>query len=194
MRAFVGIELEPVWREALSEACSHIRETDEVWRADKWVEPQNLHLTLKFLGEISPESALTFAKDLSLLAASSDPFLIDADRYVWPVPSPRRTSMLWCTFNDSEGECRELAAAIERLATTYGIAPEKRPFSPHATLARARRPHPFTQSDAAAKVAESYLLREGVASMSVRNATLFRSTLTRTGPRYERLAIARLGE
>ena len=56
MRLFVGIPLPEATRRALTDGCDAIRADDSAWRTEKWVAPENLHITLAFLGRLPAES------------------------------------------------------------------------------------------------------------------------------------------
>jgi 2'-5' RNA ligase len=93
--------------------------------------------------------------------------------------------MLWAAYGDTDGLCAALASAAAHAATGFGTTPEDRAFVAHATLARSRSARPLQDVALRALAAA----QEGVPTfVSVRSATLFSSTLTRTGPRYEPLS------
>jgi 2'-5' RNA ligase len=93
--------------------------------------------------------------------------------------------MLWASVIDATGRCEELAQAVTTIAAECGVTLADKPFAPHVTLVRARRPRRMSAEVTAVISAEA--LGDGV-SMSVPSATLYSSTLTPVGPVYERLA------
>jgi len=185
MRAFVGIPLDERWRAALAAACEHVRESDPEWQAASWVAPHNMHITLKFLGDITDSTAQGLAEDLDSLA-EMECFELPLGRAVYAVPSLARAKMLWATLQDPESRAADLALSVDDIAAAYGIPREQRDFRPHVTLARAKRPRRIADPLAAEEVARAILGRED--AMSVVNAKLYRSNLTPRGPIYEELA------
>jgi len=189
MRAFLGVALDRRWCDALAAAREAVRDSDGRWRDAKWVAPENLHLTLKFLGEMPDQSVRDLAVDLEELEALAT-FLLPLDRIVHPVPSRRRATMLWTTLLDPEGAGERLARSIDAIASRRGIAPDPRDFKPHITLCRARHPLPAPSFEPAEETARAVLGSQR--SVSVSRVTLYRSTLTSDGPIYEMLSTARL--
>lgn len=183
-RCFVGLELPAGWREVLRAAGETVRSADPGWARAKWVAAENLHITLKFLGNVPDD-------DLDALSA-----LIGAvvERHASPtltlgrleaVPGPRRASMIWATFAEPVQSLAVVAADVDMAAQGFGVAPETRRFAAHATLARARRPHAIAP---VALESGNDLLRAVTGTMSVPHVTLFASTLTPTGPVYRTLS------
>lgn len=97
------------------------------------------------------------------------------------VPSEQRSRMLWATLADADGRCAALAASVQRAASEFGISRDERPFLPHVTLCRARRPRPV---DGGAVEAATVELTVALETMSVGAVTLFTSRLTPRGPVY----------
>lgn len=185
LRCFVALELEPHIVAALLEAGSALRATDSSWRDEKWAAEQNLHITLTFMGTLAEERIEALANTLGAAVAEQTAFRMRLAS-VRPLPSIRRCSMAWATFDDAENRaCETLASRVEAVAAQFDAAPDDHQFSPHVTLVRARRPH---RLDPNAIASANEALTCTTPSMSVPSATLFASTLTRQGPIYERLA------
>jgi len=180
-RSFVAIELADEVRDVLTDVRASILDEDPTWRGEKWVAPENLHLTLKFLGNLEEAPLARMRSEIGLALADAEPCAISfAD--LKAVPSARRSSMIWARFSDLDGGCARLAERVEQATIAAGAEPARRPFALHVTLVRARRPRhldPTALTHASTKAA----CRSGL--MSVPRATLFASTLTRTGPIYE---------
>jgi len=185
MRAFVGIPIGSGWRSALTAARDVIREADPSWRRANWVAPENLHVTVKFLGELPDESAASLAEDLAALSATR-PFDLPLERAVYAVPSLSRATMLWATLLDPDAQAADFARAVDDIAMRYGVTPDSRDFRPHVTLARSKRPRrPRGLGEAEHAARELLGTRDTV---SVGEVRLFRSTLTPHGPIYDVLA------
>lgn len=184
-RSFVALELDRHVASELVNAVAELQSLAPAWRDEKWVAEENLHVTLKFLGDVE-------LHDLDDLQTALGSMFTDVRPFALPliglqaVPSHGRRSMIWAAFGDPDDRCAEIAASVDRLATRIGVNSETRPFVPHVTLARARRPKRLS-AEALSSV-NAHLETRSV-SMSVLSATLFASTLTRSGPVYERLAI-----
>ena len=187
VRAFLGISLAPHVRTLLSGCADAIRDAAPEWRGEKWVPAENLHVTLQFLGMV-PETATEDV--LAAVYAVCDktgefPFSVSA---VEAVPRPRSTSMLWARSSDDPTEMTELAHRIASGLAPLGYERERRPFTPHITLVRARQPKPmgFEPLDVASRCL--YTAGERDKRMSVRGITVYSSTLTPHGAHYEEIA------
>lgn len=190
MRIFIGIDLEPAWREALTAGCDLIREAGGGWDRDKWVPAENLHMTLKFMGDVPREVTGHLGPDLASALEGVSAFELPLLQTVHPVPERRKATMLWTTFRDPDGATEALVSRIEDVAADYGVVPESRHFNAHITLVRTRSPRAFTaqaEADSAIRAALG-----GLDSMSVGEVTVFSSTIAKSRPYYERLASIRL--
>lgn len=194
MRTFLGIDLPPAWRDVLAGCAQSVREGAPGWQDARWVPRDNLHVTLKFLGDLAEASIEPLIEELHVTLSALHPFEIVLAKPVTGVPSGRRARMLWTTFDDPTGECERLAAVVDEVATGFGAPAEQRPFRAHITLARTRTPKRFTPPPGL----EECLVDEvhgGVhRSMSVGAVTLYSSTLSREGAVYDRLAEITLSE
>ena len=100
------------------------------------VRAQNLHVTLKFYGDIDEAQAAELAKGCDEIAARTSPFK-------WTIsgtgafPTIARPSVIWAGARDAE-PLVQLANAVEHLSEQLGFARERRPFHPHVTVARIR--------------------------------------------------------
>ncbi|MDI6893228.1 MAG: RNA 2',3'-cyclic phosphodiesterase [Bacillota bacterium] len=184
MRLFVAVELPPSLRRALGELVRHLAES----RADvKWVEEENFHLTLKFLGEVDPARLAELAEALARAAGEMKPFTFEAAG-TGAFPSPGRARVVWVGVGRGAGELGRLAAAVDSQLADLGFAPESRPFSPHLTVGRVRSPRGATDLARALEQA-SFPARE----VAVEEIVLFQSALGRSGPVYTPLGRHRLG-
>lgn len=180
VRAFIAIELPDDARHTLVHACAALKSEDHRWRGEKWVEPENLHITLKFLGNLELEALMGVSDVLAEECSAIREFDLTLAR-VHAVPGIRSARMLWAEFLDTDGECGLLSAAAERAAMCAGVPADERPFRPHATLVRARKPRPVA---ADALAAADSAIASGHTVVSVPAATVFTSELTRQGPIY----------
>jgi 2'-5' RNA ligase len=130
VRLFVALEIPPEIREKLAEL---IRELRAIAPHEKWVRAENLHVTLKFIGEVAPEKATAIRQALAL-ARSDAPVRLDF-RGLGFFPDEKHPRVFWAGMETSPN-LKGLAADIEAAVEKLGVLREKRPFSPHLTLAR----------------------------------------------------------
>ncbi len=187
VRAFLGIGLAPQVRTTLGSCGAALRETSREWRGEKWVPEENLHVTLKFLGTVAPDSLDEIVDVLRVVCEESAEYELSIGD-VQAIPGLRAASMLWATLSEGESRTAELAASIDQALTTLDAPPQSRPFTAHITLARAHRPKavPFDALDACNRALFGADARDK--RMSVRGITLYSSTLTPRGALYEELA------
>ena len=189
MRAFVALEMSAAVRKALAELISALRRHKA---PVKWVEPGNIHLTLKFLGTVPDDSAATLAGIIRRCVEGVRPFELEA-MGVGAFPSLRRPRVLFVEARDDAGAQaggRELARRLNREMTRAGVPREDRPFRYHITLGRARRPGPM--DDVAGKLEKMRDHRFG--AMRVDRVVLMQSRLTPEGPVYTPLEYVELAE
>lgn len=133
MRLFVALEIPPEVREKLA---ALIRELRAIAPKEKWVRAENLHATLKFIGEVPPEKLDPIRKALAAVQSDS-PVKLDF-RGLGFFPNEKHPRVFWASIEASPN-LKKLAADIELATERLGIAREQRPFSPHLTLARFER-------------------------------------------------------
>jgi RNA 2',3'-cyclic 3'-phosphodiesterase len=184
IRSFVAIELDPRVQATLNRAHQAVDQYAPAWAGEKWVAQENLHITLAFLGDLDGVTLSELNARLSVTLQGRSAFPLELEGVAAMPPTGRHT-MLWATFADPSGFCSELAAAVADAASECGITLAEKPFTPHVTLVRARRPRRMAPEVIRAI---SAALTANPISMSVASATLVSSTLTPHGPIYERLA------
>lgn len=146
-----------------------------------WVPPPNLHVTLKFLGEIPADAAYAVRDQLGqrLTGRSSWPLEVGQ---VGVFPDEQQPRVLWLGLHD-EGQMAALAADVEAWMDDLGFAREKRTFHPHVTLGRIKEGVvPFWQPS----VYESSGPDAGPCSPT--EVVLYRSVLQRQGAEYHALS------
>ncbi len=141
MRAFVAVELDEPVREAVGRAIERLR-----GGPTKWVARKNLHLTLKFLGEV-PDETLPDAIDiLRRCTEGLGPFDLIA-RGVGAFPNLKRPRVVFVEAEDRPPTAHELARRLNREMTRAGVPKEDRGFKGHVTLGRIRVPKPVPGLD-----------------------------------------------
>jgi 2'-5' RNA ligase len=104
-----------------------------------WVAPGNLHLTLKFLGTVPETRIDAIVAALTQSGLDLRPFEAQI-RGLGAFPSGTRPRVIWAGVTDGATEMVELARRVDAALAELGFAREERPFSPHVTLGRVRRP------------------------------------------------------
>jgi 2'-5' RNA ligase len=134
MRLFVALEIPSTVRDNLAELLKSLRAISPQTR---WVRLENLHVTLKFIGEV-PETRLATIRSALAQARSDQPVRLDF-RGLGFFPNEKHPRVFWVGIEASPN-LKTLAASIEEATKTFGIPREQRPFSPHLTLARFEPP------------------------------------------------------
>jgi 2'-5' RNA ligase len=176
IRSFVAVSISEEIRKLAEAFMESLR--GEV-RGVKWVRPENLHLTLKFLGAVPEAQLPDLRAPLEKAAGRHRPFSLGfGGAGVFP---PRgRPRVVWIDLAAGAGEMAALQADVEAGLEPLGFPPEKRPFSPHLTIGRAREPgDPGALTGALAAAGEM-----SWGECVVDRVHLMRSDLFPTGPRY----------
>jgi len=183
IRSFVAVELDPSVRRALGECIARL-EAEEGGELVRWVSPQSIHLTLRFLGDIDAEQVPALSRALDRVVASRARFDL-ALGDLGCFPNPQRARVFWVGVQDSRGRLRALVESLEDALARLGFERETRPYKAHLTLGRVRRN--ASRSQVAALASESVLdLTRGLA-LPVRGVSLIQSDLTPSGAIYSRL-------
>lgn len=188
MRAFIAIELSKEIKDFLS----RIQEKLKLSGCDvKWVSPKNIHLTLKFLGEINEEQLAKINQIVSEAAVLQPGFdLRLASIGSFPkISSPR---VIWVGIGQGKEETKKIAAYLEEKISLIGIPAEEKEFSSHITIGRVRSPSGRQNLIQGLREIESEFEGQEKPQLKVTKITLFKSTLTPQGPVYEALKEANL--
>jgi len=183
LRLFVAVDLPGQVREALARLQGGLRSHD---LSDlRWVRPQGVHLTLKFLGETPAGrvAAITEALAGAIRGRRRSRLALGA---LGTFGGRRRPRVLWLDITGDIERLQELQAAVEEALVEVGFPPEERDFSPHLTLARVPQPGRPGTAERIAQALESVVPPRS--EFDVREVVLMRSTLQPGGAVYERLA------
>lgn len=138
-RIFIAIELPASTRKRLKEHIDRLRESVPD-AAASWSREENLHLTLKFLGETPIEKVEGLSQATKRVASAVHSFeLVVAGCGAFPPRGQPR--VLWIGIEDPSGQLGKLQQALEQECAQAGFPREQRAFHPHLTLARLRKPH-----------------------------------------------------
>lgn len=191
MRLFVALELPPDVRQAAGELARELKRSG----ADvKWVKPETMHLTLKFLGEVPDKEvpAVTGALERALAGREGLELALEG---CGAFPSPKRPQVVWLGVAGQVEELKDLARAVESELARLGFPPERRSFKAHLTLGRLRRGRRGGGGGGGGgggvvPLAREIAARAAYAGPAFRAdwVALMKSTLTPAGPIYEPLA------
>ncbi len=177
MRLFVALEVPKETLEAISALVARLAPS---CRGARWTRPEAIHLTLKFIGEVSTAASGHIRKELAAVRA---PAPIEVRfRGAGFFPNPRQPRVLW-TGVEAPLALAELAGEIERRLEPLGIPREEREFRPHLTLARFKSADGVAALRAALEAADS--LEFG--SACYHEFHMIESVLQRDGAKYRRL-------
>ena len=177
MRVFCAIEIPDAVRQQVLRYIGRVREAVPDARAS-WSRDANLHLTLKFLGEISQASVPHLSEAASRATAGMQPFSIRLEQ-TGVFPSARQPRVLWLGIKDSSAKLAELHARLEEECASAGFLKEVRPFHPHLTIARLRQP-----AAARALAAAHLQMKFEPVEIAVAELLVIRSELNSAGSKY----------
>ena len=179
MRTFIAIELEKEIRNALFQ----IQEELESSQADiKWVKPENIHLTLKFLGEVEETKIPEIIQRLQECGGQIKPFTIRISG-LGAFPGLKSARVIWVGVKEDTDELTKLAKMIEDSLVKLGFPKEGRKFSAHLTLGRLRS---NKNKDKLGQKLEKIKIPE--LSQRINSIALFESVLHPTGAAYQKLS------
>jgi 2'-5' RNA ligase len=184
VRSFVAVLLPDRMRAGLARVSAELRGQT---RGLAWVRADNLHLTLRFLGEIEPMRLEQVREAVAAAAAAVAPFTVSLGG-LGGFPSGRAPRVLWASVAAGGEELETLYAALEAALVARGMPGESRPFHPHVTLARARDPR------GAGDLASVLGVGPAFGEVRVGALHLMRSDLGPRGSRYSVLAEAPLAD
>lgn len=191
MRLFVAVDLDPERHEAIVRAMAGLRRAAraDAWdRSVRWVPPHNLHLTIRFIGELDEAAGARVGMALAApLGVPPFDVVFEGAGVFPPRGAPR---VLWIGVERGGEGLTRVFDVVESRLRRVGLAPETRPFSPHLTIARFRdreRPDGRRLDDAITSV------RVGAGPQPVHSITLYQSRLTPAGPQYSALVSTPLG-
>jgi 2'-5' RNA ligase len=150
-----------------------------------WVATDNLHVTVKFLGQV-PLSRLGEIADAVARAVSGAQGFDLAIQGLGAFPTASRPRVVWAGLGDGAEPLRALAARVEDALAALGFEREARAFSPHVTLGRVREPRRDPRLEAAILAGAA----EPFGTVRVERVCVMRSELSPRGARYSELSAA----
>jgi len=133
LRSFVAVEIPAGIQSAIAQSTAGLQKALPRPLV-RWVAAQNLHLTLKFLGDVSPANLERLAEALKVEAARLTGFELSVGG-LGAYPTPRRARVFWVGI-EAPAALASLQRLVEGIAARLGYPAEERPFSPHLTIGR----------------------------------------------------------
>ena len=185
VRAFVAANLDSDLKAALAIAQDRLKAT----RSDVgWVRPENLHLTLKFLGQVEEGRLGAIGEAIAAAATGSGPIRLVFEG-LGAFPSPRAARVVWIGLSHGAEALAKLQTRVEVGLESLGFAREERPFTVHLTLGRVRSP---AHREQLARALTSTSV-EALGEMALDRIELMKSDLSARGARYSILQSFPLG-
>ncbi len=188
IRTFIAIQIPENIRQAIVREISPLKKLGG--RGIRWVDSQNIHLTLKFLGEISPANVELLTQTLQAEAGLHQPFEVQVGQ-MGAFPTAKRPRVIWIGLEAPPALSR-LQHGIESATAKLGYATDEKPFSPHLTIGRIRDQISPTDLQTIRTTLGNNVVG-ALGTFQVRQIDLMRSDLRPNGPIYSLLATAPLG-
>lgn len=184
IRSFISVDLED---ETLVEALVKTQRKLQETGADlKLVEAENMHLTLRFLGEIALSTVNSVIEELKMV--NFKPFRLTLQG-LGAFPNLRRINVVWVGIIEGKTELEQIAEKIESSVRKIGLPPDRKGFSPHLTIARVRTGRNRDKLAEILKMSQNH----NVGSINVDSIRLKRSVLIPKGPKYSTIFEVKVG-
>jgi 2'-5' RNA ligase len=187
LRAFIAVEIPLEIRQAVQNATSNLRKG--IGSLVRWVPVENMHLTLKFLGDISPAYVDMLTQMLHAEADSCPAFDIHLTG-VGSFPNPKRPRVIYIGMQAPAG-LEALKRGIESASRRLGYESEDRGFSPHLTIGRVKQNATSSDQQTIRRALEEIRI-DSLGTARVDSVHLYKSDLKPTGSVYTRLYSAPL--
>jgi RNA 2',3'-cyclic 3'-phosphodiesterase len=190
MRLFVALDINDDIRQRISEFAEEMRGFAPQAR---WVRPESLHVTLKFIGEQSPQQCDKIEQTLKTVSVERFPLSFRGYGFF---PNPRAPRVFWIGI-EAGVKLASLAASVETALVSVGMRKEDYPYSPHLTLARSRGGSGAPRQQKSDRInfmfqqlheKLSTLPAQDFGTMTAREFSLYQSQLSRVASKYTKLA------
>jgi len=186
IRAFLAVEISDEVREA---AAALIGELELPQYDVKWVRPRNVHVTIKFFGNIDPARVADIARVMEEIGREFRPFEISVEK-LGAFPGLRRPRVVWVGIGEGRRHLERLYREAEEQLSAIGFPPEGRSFKSHLTIGRVRSPR--GTAELVGRIERRRDFNAGRCRVS--ELVLFRSELKPGGPIYTPLERRPLGK
>jgi 2'-5' RNA ligase len=187
LRAFIALEIPHELQQIIHTETAHLRNT--IGALIRWVPPGNMHLTLKFLGNISPANVDMLTQMIGAEADACQPFVVQVGGLA-SFPSPKQPRVIYIGLQ-GPAELEMLQHGIESATTRLGYVSEGRGYSPHLTLGRVRQNISALDQQKIRRALEETRV-DSLGTARVDSVHLYNSDLKPTGSVYTRLFSAPL--
>lgn len=188
IRSFIAIPLPPELRLMLGSLQKRLKTGNKL--PIKWADPNGIHLTLKFLGNVPPDRINEISRAIADAARGIPPFHLET-KELGAFPSLKRVQVVWLGLGGELDKLNRLKHQIESCLSSLGFAAELRPFKAHLTLARIRPQATPDERQSFGELIAGTSLKTGC-SFKVEAVSLMRSQLSREGANYSQLSSTRL--
>ena len=176
-RVFCAVELPEEVRAQLQEHIARLRKQIPD-AAASWSRVENIHLTLKFFGNVAVDRIPSISEAASRAVAEFSTFRIGIGN-TGAFPRPSRAQVLWIGVSDPSGKLSALQERLENECAAEGFPKENRAYRPHLTIARLRKP------EGARRLADAHLqMQFNTTEVEVNELIVFRSELSPKGSKY----------
>jgi len=183
VRTFIAVDFPPFMLERIAEITGFFKTlTSE--KDLKWVETKNLHLTIKFLGEIDEQKAVQVKRTLPDALKDQHSFEIEISG-LGMYPNRNKPRVIWLGITGAD-PLADIYDVMNSKLAKLEIQPEHRPFSPHLTIARIRKNTDYTTAQQIGKVLSKYQV-DPLGTVTIAQVHFYQSVLTPSGPIYTRL-------
>jgi len=183
LRLFIAIDIPDEIKRAISELIGRLKKTGS---DVKWVRPETVHITLKFLGEVEESKIKAITDRLEMISKRHAPFELEAVG-TGVFPDYSRPRVLWIGIRQNE-EVQKIYEEINTELKALGFEEENRAFKPHLTIGRVKSRSGLNQT---LKTLRGFSKRD-FGKISVKEILLMKSTLKPTGAEYEKIHVSAL--
>jgi len=191
IRTFIALELNEATRRAIGDTQTKLKR-DRTANSVRWVAPQSIHITLKFLGDVAATRMDELLDAVTQACAGVAPFALTIAG-IGAFPNTRRPNVVWVGARGDIAIASQLAEQIENACEMLGYAREERPFAPHLTLGRVKRDASPSDRQALGKLIEQTPVGE-LGKLTIAHTSVMKSELRPGGSVYTCLREIRLGE
>ncbi len=198
IRTFIAIELDGAQKRALDDLQSQFKREraaakfagSSTSNAIRWTAGENIHLTLKFLGNVDAEKMPALQSAVTGACADALPFVLKLDG-VGAFPNINRPNVVWVGVQGDVEAATKLAQKIDDACAVLGFPREERAFSPHLTLGRVKRDAITRERQSIGEMIANANARE-LGEFRVERVSVMKSELKPGGSVYSRLAVIEL--
>lgn len=189
IRTFIAIELDGAIHRALVNVQMRLKH-DPAARLVRWVAPENIHVTLKFMGDVDADQMPALMHAIADACTATPPFALSIAG-IGAFPNTRRPNVVWVGASGQIDVAAQLAQKIDNACAALGFPRETRPFSPHLTLGRVKQDVPPSARASIGAMIDAAKVG-ALSELRVENVSVMKSELRPTGSVYTRLHVVEL--